>query len=88
VLTALALRPRSATLAPDGAGVAGVRTYPGTTPAVSVGNAPTAAQQTAQTRASPDEPILPTGRTVIRTDALDRIFIGLASGQDDPLLKF
>ena len=89
VLAALALRPHSATLAPVGAGGAGVWTYPGTPPpTVSDWNAPISAQRTAQTLASPEEPILQAGRTGTRTEALDRLFDGLAAGQGDLLLKF
>jgi hypothetical protein len=84
VLAALAVRPTLAPLAPDGAGAAGVRTYPSMPPAVSDGHAPISAQQTAQTLASPEEPTLQSGT---RSEELDRLLIGLATGQDDLLLK-
>jgi hypothetical protein len=89
VLAALAVRPISGAPAMDGAGGAGVRTYPGMLqPAVWDWSAPTSARQTAQTPASPDDPIAQTGRPETLTDALDRSFAGLANGQDDLLLKF
>jgi hypothetical protein len=89
VLAAATVRPISAPLAPDGAGGADVWTYPGTPlPAVSDWNAPISAKRTAQTLASPEEPILQTGRTGTRTEALDRLFDGLVAGQGDLLSKF
>jgi hypothetical protein len=87
VLAALAARPNSAPLAPDGAGGGGARTYLGTPPAVADGHAPHSAHQTAQTLTSPKESILQTGRTGTRTEALDRLFAGLAADQDELLLK-
>jgi hypothetical protein len=89
VLAALAVRPISAPLAPDAAGGGGVQscaTPP--PPAVWDGTAPLSDHQTAQTLSSPEDPILRTGRTGTRPEALDGLFVGLATGQDDLLLKF
>jgi hypothetical protein len=88
VLAALAARPYSAPLAPDGAGGAGIQTAPSPPPrAVSDGHAALSAQQTAPTLAPSEEPVRQTGGTRTPTEALDRCFAGVATGQDDLLLN-